>query len=169
MRGIQIHLEQAAREQLTKQMRALEADNARLREEVAFFERAVATNQARQGLSISTARIEKVGSNQYQFRLMVTQGGKTQNSFIGELQILVSGSLDGKPQQIPFPLPATTDTKSINPNVDGNSPVSVYQLNFRHYQHIEGQFTLPQGMQITSIQAKIRDKQGIRLTQALSF
>ncbi|RCS57572.1 DUF6776 family protein [Parvibium lacunae] len=170
----QIDMEQAARSRLTQEMKTLEADNARLREELAFFERSISANQAVLGLTLSGARIQVVQEGVYQLRVMVAQSGKINANFNGQLQLHVTGQQNGKTVQLILPEPiqnSATAAAGLTGKTTGYavSPASAYQLNFRHYQRLEIYFALPANLQLKTVQAKVFDGKTIRLTQQVSL
>lgn len=152
----QVQMEKTAREQLAQQMKSLEAENARLREDLSFFEKSIPATQGNMGLAMRSARLRQTAPGQYEFRALLAQNGKDAPTFVGRLELSIQGIQAGKAYQLTLPNPSL--------NTGGRSDASAYQLNFRHYQRLEGSFTLPTDVQIKSIQAKVFDSKTIRLT-----
>ncbi|HYS14872.1 MAG TPA: DUF6776 family protein [Burkholderiaceae bacterium] len=138
----QMKVEHAAQEQLAKQVNALESDSAKLREDLSFFESLLPAASNARGVLIRSFRVQAEGEpNQMRYRLLVQQSGKPDRDFNGEVELQVSFTRDGRPFTMQVPDPAT--------------PRDAIELSFRHYQRIEGTFTLPQGAVARSVLVRI--------------
>lgn len=138
----QMKVEHAAQEQLAKQVNALEAETAKLREDLSFFESLLPTPANAKGVLIRSFRLQADGEpNQMRYRLLVQQSGKPSSDFNGEVELQVSFTQDGRPLTMQVPDPAT--------------PRDAIELSFRHYQRVEGTFTLPQGAVPRSVVVRI--------------
>ncbi len=148
-----INIEQSAQKQLVNQVRALEIDNIKLKEDLAFFESLLPVDARAQGVSIRRLKAEIVTPNQLHYRLLVMQGGKGGQDFNGNLQLAVTVMQGGKSAIMIFP-----EANARDPDR--------FKLRFTHYQRIEGIVTVPEGATIKSVQARILDK-GQMLAQQL--
>jgi len=138
----QMKVEHAAQEQLAKQVNGLESDSAKLREDLSFFESLLPAASNARGVLIRSFRVQAEGEpNQMRYRLLVQQSGKPDRDFNGEVELQVSFTRDGRPFTMQVPDPAT--------------PRDAIELSFRHYQRIEGTFTLPQGAVARSVLVRI--------------
>jgi len=138
----QMKVEHAAQEQLAKQVNALETDSAKLREDLSFFESLLPAASNAKGVLIRSFRVQAEGEpNQMRYRLLVQQSGKPERDFNGEVELQVSFTRDGHPFTMQVPDPAM--------------PRDAIELSFRHYQRIEGTFTLPQGAVARSVLVRI--------------
>lgn len=149
----QLQIERTAQQQLATQVKTLLAENARLKEDLAFFEKLLPSSTGAAGISIQRLVVESIAPNQLKYRLLVMQGGKGGHEFIGNLQLTVSVVREGKSAMIVFP-----DTKSA----DGDR----YKLAFQHYQRMEGTLNLPEGVTVQSVQARILEKGQLRTQQS---
>lgn len=138
----QLNIERSAQKQLMMQVKALEADKVKLKEELAFFENLLPADIGTQGISIRRLKPEVLAPNKLSYQLLVMQGGKGDKQFVGNLQIVVSVIQGGKPAMITF-----NDGKAV----DGEN----FKLAFKHYQRIDGTLVLPEGVTMKSIQARI--------------
>jgi len=152
----QLNMERAAQRQLVTQVKALEAENTKLKEDLAFFERLLPAGTAAQGVSIRSLQAESVAPNQLRYRLLVMQGGKGSAEFVGNLQLVVTVIQDGKDAMMVFPDGKTGDADK-------------FRLAFKHYQRVEGVLTLPEGVTMRAVQARILDKGQIRAQQAATL
>jgi hypothetical protein len=138
----QMKVEHAAQEQLAQQVSTLEAETAKLREDLSFFESLLPAPSNAKGVLIRSFRVQTEGEpNQLRYRLLVQQSGKPDRDFNGEVELQVSFTQDGQPFTLQVPDPAT--------------PRDAIELSFRHYQRIEGTFTLPQGAVARSVLVRI--------------
>jgi hypothetical protein len=138
----QIKVERAAQEQLAKQVNTLEAETGKLREDLSFFESLLPTPSNARGVLIRSFRLQAEGEpNQLRYRLLVQQSGKPDRDFNGEVELQVSFTQNGRPFTMQVPDPA--------------APRDAIELSFRHYQRIEGTFTLPEGAVARSVLVRI--------------
>jgi hypothetical protein len=140
----QLKVERAAQEQLEAQLKLMENDNARLREDLAFFESLLPMPAASKGVVIRSFRVQpdsEAEPNTMRYRLLVQQSGKPERDFVGTVSLKVSLQQGGRPWVLQIP--------------DPRSPESATALSFRHYQRVEGTFTLPAGAVIRSVQVTI--------------
>ena len=85
-----LKIEQAAQTQLAGQVKALEAENNRLREDVAFFETLIPAERRGDKVSILGFKVDRdVLPGEYRYRLLVLQGGKRDRPFSGSLQLII--------------------------------------------------------------------------------
>jgi hypothetical protein len=146
----QINIEKATQNKLTEQVQALVEENVRLKEDLAFFERLLPANTGR-GVSIRRLTAELIGPNQVRYHLLIMQGGKNPPSFVGELQLAVML----KPEE------GGADAMIVFPE-GKNSDARRFVLNFRQYQRVEGILTLPEGVKVQAVQARVMEKGQIR-------
>lgn len=99
--------EKAAQEQLVLQIRQLEADNQVLRSDLGFFERLI-PGSGSSALAIRGLQVERLMENQLKWQVLMIQAAKNAPDFRGGLEVLVAGTLNGKPwsaAQAPSPQP----------------------------------------------------------------
>jgi hypothetical protein len=86
----------SAQAQLVKQLKALQAENARLREDLAFFEN-LAHAAGEDKLAVSGFKVEAdLVPGEYRYRVLVTLGGRKEREFSGRLQFVVDMQLEGR-------------------------------------------------------------------------
>lgn len=152
----QLNIERSAQRQLAAQVKSLETENIRLKEDLAFFESLLPADTGAQGVSIRRLKAEVIAPNQLRYRLLVMQGGKGEREFVGNLQLAVTVLQGGKSAMMVFP--------------DVNSrEADKFRLGFKHYQRVEGILTLPDGVLIKAVQARILDKGQIRAHQSANL
>ena len=149
----QLQIERSAQKQLATQVKSLLEENARLKEDLAFFESLLPATTGAQGIAIRRLKVDMIAPNQLKYRLLVMQGGKGARQFVGNLQLAVSVVRDGKSAIIIFP--------------EGKSDeLDKFKLGFHHYQRLEGVLSLPEGVTMQSVQARILEKGQLRAQQS---
>lgn len=141
-----LQIERVAQQQLAKQVRALEAENGALRDDLAFFEGLIPSTEtpADASLRIHRLRIEPdaiVG--QYRYRmLLVNNGGKGQKEFRGALQLLVK--VQGQGGDAIISVPSAADQGADR-----------FRIEIKHFQRVEGGFSVPPGAVVKAVEARL--------------
>ncbi|WP_243656844.1 DUF6776 family protein [Paucimonas lemoignei] len=149
----QLQIERSAQKQLAAQVKTLIAENARLKEDLAFFESLLPSSTGAAGIAIRRLTAEMIAPNQLKYRLLVMQGGKGERNFVGNLQLTVNVVREGKNAMMIFP-----DNKS--------GETEKFKLTFQHYQRLEGVLNLPEGATVQTVQARILEKGQVRAQQS---
>ena len=152
----EINIERAGQKPLRDQIKALETENTRLKEDLSFFESLLPANTGAKGIAIQRLALESVAPNQVRYRMLVLQGGSGKQEFSGELQLFVSVLQDGRIVMIPFSKDKTTEPEK-------------FKINFKHYQRLEGVLSLPEGTSVKSVQARILENGQVRAQQSASL
>jgi hypothetical protein len=152
----QLIIERTAQKQLATQVKTLEAENIRLKEDLAFFESLLPNATGPQGISIRRMKIDQVAPNQLRYRLLIMQGGKGDQHFSGSLQLAISVLQQGKMTTIAFPNSSPGDSDK-------------YKLGFKHYQRVEGTLTIPDGAAVKAVQARVFEKGQLRIQQSVNL
>lgn len=152
----QINIERAAQKQLVTQVKALETENIKLKEDLAFFESLLPADTGPQGLSIRRLTVDMMSGNQLRYRMLVMQGAKGNRDFIGNLQLVISSGKNGNNAVLIFPDGKTDSGEK-------------FKLSFRYYQRVEGIITLPEGISMKAVQARILEKGQVRAQQSANL
>lgn len=152
----QLNIERSAQKQLASQVKLLEQENTKLKEDLAFFESLLPASTGTQGVAIRRLKADIIAPNQLRYRLLVMQGGKGERDFVGNLQLAVTVVQAGKSAMMVFP--------------DGKpEEADKYKLGFKHYQRLEGVLTLPEGASMKAIQARILERGQVRAQQSANL
>jgi hypothetical protein len=143
----QMQIDQSAMQETSNQAKSLNEENARLKEDVSFFQNLPLTAGQSGDLSIHRLKVSADSlPGEYHCRMLLVQNVQQRGKeFQGSLQLLVSGEQDGKKVMLQFPK-------------DGADEVADYQLSFKFYQRVEKSFTLPPEMKVESVQVRVFDK-----------
>ena len=139
-----LKIEQSAQAQLATQVKTLEEENRRIKEDLAFFENlGPATNK----LSINRFTVQKdVLPGEYRYRLLVLLGGAGRDrQFQGSLQLVVNMQSQSRNGMIVIPDPSQPE----NP---------AFRLNFKYFQRVEGTFRVPEKTKIRSVQVRVMEQ-----------
>ena len=173
----QQRVDRAASEQVQAQLKALENENARLKEDLAFFESLLPTPTNAKGVVIRSFRLQALNDSErdnvgapggafdrkagdapqaLRYRLLVQQSGRPERDFIGAVSLTVSLQQGGRPWILQLPDATIPDA--------GPQP-----LAFRHYQRVEGTFELPEGAVVRSVLVKIQSNGEVRTQQTFTM
>lgn len=136
-----LQIERAAQTQLGRQVKALEDENARLKEDLAFFENLIPGEHRDNTLLINRFRVDPGAlPGEFRYRLLLLQGGRRDKPFQGNLQLLVTLQQDGKGVIITLP-------------EEGAAPA--YKISFKYFQRVEGTFRVAPGARVKMVQVRI--------------
>lgn len=136
-----LQIERAAQTQLGRQVKALEDENARLKEDLAFFENLIPGEHRDNTLLINRFRVDPGAlPGEFRYRLLLLQGGRRDKPFQGNLQLLVTLQQDGKGAIITLP-------------EEGVAPA--YKISFKYFQRVEGTFRVAPGARVKMVQVRI--------------
>ena len=140
-----LSIERTAQRNLAQQVRTLEADNAKLREEAAIFESMLAAD-GRSGnpLTIRRFKVEPMPGGEYRYRMLLLASGLRRGEFRGHYDLLVRLTRDGRNAMITVP-------ENPGPAASG------FGLEFRHFQRLEGTFRVPGAARVDSVQVRVYD------------
>ncbi len=141
----ELKVQKAAQDQLLQQVSGLEAEQTRLQGDLSFFESLLPAGKGDKGIVIRSFRVQPdAETSKMHYRLLVQQSGKPDKDFVGSVQLRVNFTQNARGYTLQVP--------------DPNGPPDTSQilgLSFRHYQRVEGGFTLPPGAVAHSIQVRI--------------
>ena len=140
-----VSIERTAQQSLAQQIRSLEQENARLKEDLATFESMLSSDaRALQGLAVRRFRVEQdVLPGEYRYRmLLLTPSSRREREFQGRLEIVVSLTEEGRSAMMSFPEPA-------------DAGAAAFKLGFKHFQRVEGTFRVSPKAKVESVQVRV--------------
>jgi len=141
-------IDQASNMGIATQLKNLHDENARLQEDLLFFQNLPLTGSREAELSVHRLKIEPDSlPGEYLCRMLLVQSVQQRGkAFQGSMQLVVNGEQDGKKVVLQFP--------------QANSPADVasYQLSFKYYQRIDKGFTLPPDVKVESVEVRVFEK-----------
>ena len=154
-----LQIELAAQQQLTRQVKMLEEENARLKEDLSVFESLAQADGQSGSLSINRLRIEPEGNNvnQYRYRMLLAmQGSSKEREFKGSLQLALNLQQAGQGVTMLLPLAA-----------DANAPQ--YRITFKNFRRIDGTFMVPAGARIKSVEVRLLQEGVLKASKSVTL
>jgi len=140
-RDRQLQIEKAAQGELARTVAQLQDENAALKEDLGFL-RNIMSSGTPEGIGLSNLKVERDGrTNEYRYRMLLTQGGQRKQDFKGKVQIVARVAKDGA---------LTTMTIPDAPAAD---PTGAFE--FRFYQKVEGRFAIPDGSTLKGVDVRV--------------
>jgi hypothetical protein len=139
-----MQIEKAAHIELAKQLKVVEVENARLREELGFFDKLATRGANDEKIAISRFQIDRDAlPGEYRYRVLMTQqGGPKEREFHGRLQFVVNMQLAGR------------EVMLVIPEETGES-AAAYRLDFKRFHRAEGTFKVDPAATVRSVQVRV--------------
>lgn len=140
-----VSIERTAQQKLAQQIKGMEQENARLREELAIFE-SMLSSEAASAAPLSVLRFKvdpDVLPGEFRYRVMLlAAGARRGKEFQGKLELVVGLTEDGRSAMIT--VPGTGDADAAN-----------FRLGFKHFQRIDGIFRVSPKAKLASVQLRV--------------
>lgn len=138
--------ERSAQEKLAAQIRALEAENRTLRDDLGFFEKLIPSN-GNEAVAIRGLQADLLPGGQLKWQVLLSQPARNAPEFHGRLLVTVTGTLDDKPWSLELP---------TEPD-----------LRLRQFRRLEGTAGLPERAVVKTVAAKVLEGSTTRATQTI--
>jgi hypothetical protein len=140
-----LSIERTTQQKLAQQIRALEKDNARVREELATLESMLAS-EARSGNAPTIYRFKvepDVLPGEYRYRLLlVTPTSRRERDFNGRMELVVNLQDGGRNVMMSFP-------------EKGDDGAAAFRLAFKYFRRVEGIFRVNPKAKVESVQVRV--------------
>jgi hypothetical protein len=143
-----LSIERTAQQKLAQQIKGLEQENARVREELALFESMLSSENASAApLSVLRFKVEPdVLPGEYRYRvLLLAAGARRGKEFHGRLEMVVSLTEEGRSAMITVPGAGEADA----------SAASAFRLTFKHFQRVDGIFRVSPKARVGGVQLRV--------------
>ena len=143
-----VSIERTAQQKLAQQIKGLDLDNARLREELAIFESMLSSETANAApLSVLRFKVEPdVLPGEFRYRvLLLASGPRRGKEFQGRLEMVVSLTQDGRGAMIVVPGPGDSESAAT----------TAFRLSFKHFQRVDGIFRVSPKARVNSVQLRV--------------
>lgn len=138
----QIQVEQGRSQETARQIKSLTDDNARLQDDLAFFQNLTATAGKEGELAIHRLTLEHdTIPGEYRVRMLLVQSGQRVKEFAGGYQLVASFVRNGRKTTQLFP--------------SDESGHDQFKLKFKYYQRLEQSVRVPSDAQLQSIQVRL--------------
>ena len=140
-----VSIERTAQQKLAQQIRALEQENARVREELATLE-SMLSSEARNAGVLSIYRFKVApdllpGEYRYQL-LLLTPSARRDREFNGRLELVVSLTEGGRSAMMSFP-------------EEADAGAGAFRLAFKYFRRVEGTFRVSPKAKVESVQVRV--------------
>ena len=140
-----LSIERSAQQKLAQQIRTLEQENAKVREDLATFE-SMLSSEARSGNTLAIYRFTvepDVLPGEYRYHLLlVTPRARREREFNGRVELVVTLTDRGQNAMISFPEPA-------------DAGASEFRLAFKYFRRMEGIFRVNPKAKVENVQARV--------------
>lgn len=154
-------IEKAANVEVDTQVKSLTDENARLKEDLLFFQNLPLTGAREAELSLHRLKFEPDSlPGEYHLRMLLVQSVQQRGrEFQGHMQLVVSGEQDGRKVVLQFP------------QENSAQDVAAHQLSFKYYQRVDKVLKLPLDMAVESVQVRVfeRGMQEPRIKQTINL
>ena len=150
-----LQIERTAQTQLGRQVKALEEENTRLKEDLAFFENLIPSEHRDDTLLINRFRVDPGAlPGEFRYRLLLLQGGRRDKPFQGNLQLLVT--LQGGDKDVIISLPE-------------EGAAQAYKISFKYFQRVEGTFRVAPDVHVKMVSVRIFEAGSTQVRATQSF
>ena len=163
--GSRLSIEQTAQRRLADQVKALEMDNTRLKEDLALFEGMVAADRKEGSFAINNFKVD-IDNGRLRYRMLLSRGARTSSilggnqepEFAGRVEFHLFENGAAAPAGGMIRLPSTEEAGADN-----------YRVKFRYFQRMEGELTLPAGSNPKQIQVRLLEGDKVKATQTVNL
>jgi len=145
--GTLVAAEKASGEQVNAQVKQLEADNRRLRDDLGFFEKLIPADST-DPVAIRGLQAETFDNGKIRWQVLVIQSKKNAPELVGKLEIMLTGTSNGKPW---------------------TGPASATPLKITQYGRLEGSLDIPAQVTVKGLTAKVIDGSMVRASQTIKL
>lgn len=161
--GSHLQIERTTQDELSKQVKTLLEENARLKQDITLFDSISGGSGVAAQIVVSALSVEpEDGLGRYRYRLTVSMSGARDPSareFRGQYQLVVKMQQGGQAAIMTVPL--------ANESNDANS--DKFALKFKQYQRVEGVFKVPDGAAPASVEARVLSDGVTRATKTVTL
>jgi hypothetical protein len=140
-----VSIERTAQQKLAQQVRALEQENIRVRQELAMVEQMLTSEERHtQTLAIYQFKVEPdVLPGEYRYRLLLlTPTDRRGRDFNGRLELVVNLQEGGQSAMMSFP-------------EQGDAAAPAFRLAFKYFRRVEGTFRVNPKAKVESVQVRV--------------
>ena len=142
-RDRQLQIEKASQTELARNVAQLQEENASIKEDLGFLRKLMSSGATPEGIGVSELKVEREGrSNEYRYRMVLTQGGQRKQDFKGRVQVVARVAQGTATNTLTFPDPALPEPTTGS-------------FEFRFYQKVEGRFAIPDGSTLKGVDIRV--------------
>jgi hypothetical protein len=143
---------------LQETLREREEEIAALRADLAFYQRLVGGRSPRQGLTVHSISLSRIGSTSgYGFRVTLSQNLKKAAVTSGSVELSVEGMRDRKLATLRWP------------DLVQDAAATPLSFQFKYFQQLDGNVVLPDGFTPSRVRVVVKSKGGEQTEQAFAW
>lgn len=135
------HIEKDANRQVKQTIVKLQDDILQLNEEVTFYRSIVSPQKGKRSLFIKDLQFVKKSTNEYNYKIVVTQRGSKHRVVRGIIHVAFNGVKDGKAYSIKMDKMVTSKEK--------------FKLGFKYFQRFQGTIKIPEGFTPSTLRIQV--------------
>lgn len=154
-----LQIDQTMLQKLGEQIKRLEIDNGRLREELAVFEKLFSDESKSEPVRISRLQVEAdpMAAGSFRYRLLITApASHSERAFRGKLQLIAVTLKNGKSETL---------NVADGPQFDARK----LQVDFKYFQRVEGSFILAPQSELKQFEARLMQGAVVVATQRVTL
>jgi hypothetical protein len=139
----QLLIERATYGDIGKQVKLLTAENATLKEDLAFFQSLMPAAGKDGTITINRFKLQPEAlPGEYRYQLLLVNAGQRTKEFQGRLQFVLN--LQQRDRKVVLTLPPDSDENALE-----------YRLNFKFFQRVEGTFKIAPDAEVKGLQVRV--------------
>lgn len=131
--------------QLKQVLAQLQNKVVALKKDLAFYKSIVAPERGDRSVAIQSFQLTPAGTDQYQYKLMVSQRGRNDFFARGTITVVIAGTLNDKH--------VTLKLRNIS-----NETKKILKFGFKYFQNFEGVMSLPTAFQPDSVRVRVEPR-----------
>lgn len=154
-----LEIERTTRDQLSRQVKALEEENTKLKVSLAVFENLASGGAKAETISLTRLHVEPDGAGgRYRYRLLASrQGEQAEKDFHGNLQLYLTVQREGGDSAM-----------IILPGV-GDPDAARFAVTFRNFRTLEGHFQIPADAKIKRFEVRLVQGNAVKASQSVTL
>lgn len=138
----QIQIDHASSQETAKQVKNLGDENARLQEDLSFFQNLTANTGKEGELTLHRLKLERDSvPSEFHVKMLLVQSGQRAKQFLGSYQIVANVVQKGLKSSLLFPANQSQNTD--------------FKLNFKYYHRVDYALHIPTDAQLETVQVRV--------------
>ncbi|MDH2919544.1 MAG: hypothetical protein PXX73_10175 [Sideroxydans sp.] len=138
----QLQIDHASGQETGKQLKNLGDENARLQEDLSFFQNLTASTGKEGELAMHRLKLERDSvAGEFHLKMLLVQSGQRAKQFVGNLQVVANFVQNGQKATIVFPSASTA--------------ASDFKLNFKYYHRVDQVLHIPADAKLENMQVRV--------------
>lgn len=155
-----LQIERTAQQKLSEQVKQLEAENGRLREDLAAFENLASGEAKNETIGIHRMQVKldpTAAEGVYQYRfLLAAPVSRPDREFRGRLQLVATVQQAGRAVIVNIPATGAADSQK-------------FLLSFKYFRRVEGSFALPANAVLKKLEARLMQGESLVTSQQVTM